>query len=173
MQVTPHDWCRVTPFGHPGITARLTAPPGLSRPPTSFIGSWCQGIHRPPLTTSPRQTNTTRHTHHQRQACRHKTMHHKDARIHYTKLNQQPAPTPPDPPTPTTPTTESSTCGMASGTGPGPKNPTPPTAATRHRRCGCFLRTPTGCPPPPPHQGGTGQGNGSATSARPRHPPQR
>src|SRR5262249_37548971 len=25
---------------------RLTAPPGLSRPPTSFIGSWCQGIHR-------------------------------------------------------------------------------------------------------------------------------
>src|SRR5690606_2122682 len=40
-----HNWCRVTPFGHPGITARLTAPPGLSRPPTSFIGPWCQGIH--------------------------------------------------------------------------------------------------------------------------------
>jgi hypothetical protein len=51
VQVTPHNWCRVTPFGHPGITAWLTAPPGLSRPPTSFIGSWCQGIHRPPLTT--------------------------------------------------------------------------------------------------------------------------
>ena len=51
MQVTPHNWCRVTPFGHPGITARLTAPPGLSRPPTSFIGSWCQGIHRAPLST--------------------------------------------------------------------------------------------------------------------------
>src|SRR3954454_9867301 len=50
--VTPHDWCRVSPFGHPGITARLTAPPGLSRPPASFIGSWCQGIHRLPLTTS-------------------------------------------------------------------------------------------------------------------------
>ena len=49
--VTPHDWCRVPPFGHPGITARLTAPPGLSRPPTSFIGSWCQGIHRLPLPT--------------------------------------------------------------------------------------------------------------------------
>src|ERR1041385_302362 len=46
VRVTPHDWCRVSPFGHPGITARLTAPPGLSRPPTSFIGSWCQGIHR-------------------------------------------------------------------------------------------------------------------------------
>jgi hypothetical protein len=48
--VTPHNWCRVTPFGHPGITARLTAPPGLSRPPTSFIGSWCQGIHTSALT---------------------------------------------------------------------------------------------------------------------------
>jgi hypothetical protein len=47
--VTPHDWCRVSPFGHPGITAWLTAPPGLSRPPASFIGSWCQGIHRSAL----------------------------------------------------------------------------------------------------------------------------
>jgi hypothetical protein len=51
MAVTPHNWCRVSPFGHPGITARLTAPPGLSRPPTSFIGSWCQGIHRMPSAT--------------------------------------------------------------------------------------------------------------------------
>src|SRR5690349_24905567 len=53
MQVTRHDSRRVTPFGHPGITARLTAPPGLSRPPTSFIGPWYQGIHRPPLPTYP------------------------------------------------------------------------------------------------------------------------
>jgi hypothetical protein len=52
VRVTPHNWCRVSPFGHPGITARLTAPPGLSRPPTSFIGSWCQGIHRLPSATS-------------------------------------------------------------------------------------------------------------------------
>ena len=51
--MTPHNWCRVTPFGHPGITARLTAPPGLSRPPTSFIGPWCQGIHQLPSHTSP------------------------------------------------------------------------------------------------------------------------
>ena|SRR6476660_685358 len=51
VRVTPHDWCRVSPFGHPGINARLTAPPGLSRPPTSFIGSWCQGIHRMPSAT--------------------------------------------------------------------------------------------------------------------------
>jgi hypothetical protein len=59
MQVTRHDSRQVPPFGHPGITARLTAPPGLSRPPTSFIGSWYQGIHRPPLPTYPH----TQHTH--------------------------------------------------------------------------------------------------------------
>ena len=51
MRVTAHNDCRVSPFGHPRITARLTAPRGLSRPPTSFIGSWYQGIHRAPLTT--------------------------------------------------------------------------------------------------------------------------
>jgi hypothetical protein len=51
VRVTPHDWCWVPPFGHPGITARLTAPPGLSRPPASFIGSWCQGIHHVPSAT--------------------------------------------------------------------------------------------------------------------------
>ncbi len=57
VRVTRHDSCRVTPFGHPGITARLTAPPGLSQPPTSFIGPWYQGIHHLPYTTStkPRQ----------------------------------------------------------------------------------------------------------------------
>jgi hypothetical protein len=46
---------RVSPFGHPRITARLTAPRGLSRSTTSFIGSWCQGIHRAPLKTWPQR----------------------------------------------------------------------------------------------------------------------
>ena len=50
-RVTGHDSSRVSPFGHPRITARLAAPRGLSQPPTSFIGSWCQGIHRAPLVT--------------------------------------------------------------------------------------------------------------------------
>src|SRR6266498_1465186 len=49
--VTPHDGCQVSPFGNPRISARLTAPRGISQPPTSFIGSWCPGIHRMPLTT--------------------------------------------------------------------------------------------------------------------------
>ena len=50
-RVTGHDSCRVSPFGNPRIKARSAAPLGLSQPPTSFIGSWCQGIHRVPLLT--------------------------------------------------------------------------------------------------------------------------
>jgi hypothetical protein len=52
--VTPHDGCRVPPFGHPRIKALSAAPRGLSRPDTSFIGSWYQGIHRAPLNTYTR-----------------------------------------------------------------------------------------------------------------------
>ena len=44
--VTPHDGCRVSPFGRPRICARSAAPRGLSQPPTSFIGSRRQGIRR-------------------------------------------------------------------------------------------------------------------------------
>ena len=51
VRVTGHDSCRVSPFGNPRITARLAAPRGFSQPPTSFFGSWCQGIHRAPLLT--------------------------------------------------------------------------------------------------------------------------
>ncbi len=50
-RATPHDGCRVSPFGNPRITARLPAPRGLSQAPTSFIGSWCQDIHRMLLKT--------------------------------------------------------------------------------------------------------------------------
>jgi hypothetical protein len=53
--VTGHVSCRVSPFGHPRIKARLTAPRGFSQPPTSFFGSWCQGIHRVPLLTWPQR----------------------------------------------------------------------------------------------------------------------
>src|SRR2546421_12824499 len=78
------DW--VSPFGNPRITARLPAPRGLSQAPTSFIGSWCQGIHRVPLKTCHRKL--------------------KDARVHYAvlKLRTEPA-TEPDayPPSAQTP----------------------------------------------------------------------
>ena len=60
-RVTPHDWCGVPPFGHPRINARLAAPRGLSQPPTSFIGSWCPGIHRVPLPTWPHNTTHPPH----------------------------------------------------------------------------------------------------------------
>lgn len=49
MRVTGHDSSWVSPFGHPRINARLPTPQGLSQAPTSFIGSWCQGIHHVPL----------------------------------------------------------------------------------------------------------------------------
>ena len=49
--MTRHHSCRVSPFGHPRITARLTAPRGITQPPTSFIGSQCQGIHHALLHT--------------------------------------------------------------------------------------------------------------------------
>jgi hypothetical protein len=53
--VTGHVSCRVSPFGNPRINARLAAPRGFSQPPTSFFGSWCQGIHRVPLLTWPQR----------------------------------------------------------------------------------------------------------------------
>ena len=53
--VTGHDSSRVSPFGDPRITAWLPASRGLSQAPTSFIGSWCQGIHRAPLLTWPQR----------------------------------------------------------------------------------------------------------------------
>jgi hypothetical protein len=67
-RVTPHDGCWVSPFGHPRITVWLSTPRGLSQIPTSFIGSWCQGIHHVLLKTWPQQN--------------------KDARVHYTILKQ-------------------------------------------------------------------------------------
>jgi hypothetical protein len=48
---TAHDGRQVSPFGNPRITAWLPAPRGISQAPASFIGSWCQGIHRVPCKT--------------------------------------------------------------------------------------------------------------------------
>jgi hypothetical protein len=49
--VTPHDGCWVAPFRNPRIEGWSAPPRGLSQPPTSFIGSHRQGIHRWPLIT--------------------------------------------------------------------------------------------------------------------------
>ena len=87
--MTGHVSSRVSPFGHPRITARLPAPRGLSQAPTSFIGSWCQGIHRMPLQTchTTQQTRPTPTT--PRKAQRMPTAEHKDARVHYAVLKQR------------------------------------------------------------------------------------
>ena len=45
-RVRAHYHAQVSPFGDPGIKGWSAPPPGLSQPPTSFIGSWRQGIHR-------------------------------------------------------------------------------------------------------------------------------
>jgi hypothetical protein len=61
---TCHNARQVPPFGHPRITARLTTPRGLSRPPTSFIGAWCQGIHRMPHSLGHHRNKMLAHTIH-------------------------------------------------------------------------------------------------------------
>src|SRR5215218_3997250 len=65
LDITPVSF-EVSLFGDPRIEARLPAPRGLSQVTTSFIGSWCLGIHRLPLV-----------------AC----CYYKDARVHCEVLN--------------------------------------------------------------------------------------
>lgn len=81
-EATGHDPSQVSPFGHPRITARLPTPQGLSQAPTSFIGFWCQGIHRVPLVAFHLHNyqDTTIHIH-----CSNEL----DARIHCTVLKKQ------------------------------------------------------------------------------------
>ena len=45
-QMTPHYRRRVFPFGDPRVKDCSASHRGLSQPSTSFIDSWCQGIHR-------------------------------------------------------------------------------------------------------------------------------
>jgi hypothetical protein len=102
VRVTGHDSCRVSPFGNPRINARLTAPRGLSQPPTSFIGSWCQGIHRAPLKTWPHKKPHTnaRKDIDARTYTNPELTESEDARVHCAVLNVRPDTphtTPPDP----------------------------------------------------------------------------
>ena len=47
--VTPYYQRWVSPFGDPRVTGYSAPHRGLSQPFTSFIDSWCQGIHRVPF----------------------------------------------------------------------------------------------------------------------------
>ena len=104
MRVTRHHSCRVSPFGHPRIHARLAAPRGLSQPPTSFIGSQCQGIHHAPLNTYKHKnqlskkklhinkTKTTPPNPHPKEGAGHRRFCSLDARNHYPQIKHHTPP---------------------------------------------------------------------------------
>ena len=46
VRVPAHYHWWVSPFGNRGVKGRSAPHPRLSQPPTSFFGSWRQGIHR-------------------------------------------------------------------------------------------------------------------------------
>jgi hypothetical protein len=108
-RVTGHVSSRVSPFGHPRITARLPAPRGLSQAPTSFIGSWCQGIHRMPLQTcylqshnidrppttqqNPERPHQQRDVHRRTQRCSRPLCSSQATNGHQPRTRHQPPPT--------------------------------------------------------------------------------
>src|SRR5258707_9811776 len=49
VRVPAHYHWWVSPFGNLGVKGWSAPHPSLSQPPTSFFGSWRQGIHRVPL----------------------------------------------------------------------------------------------------------------------------
>ena len=109
--------CGVSPFGHPGITARLSTPPGLCRFLNVLHRLYYQGIHRAPLATYPtttqqrsgcsspqteqtqptgtlqqvvarKYTNNPTSPHHPKRRCKQQNQQEiKDARVHYTVTN--------------------------------------------------------------------------------------
>ena len=122
---TPHDGCRVSPFGNPRIAAWLPAPRGISQAPASFLGSWCQGIHRVPLKTWHNK-NTTQRTPAPRRETEIQVL---DARVHCAVLKKRTAPRPPS----RTRRKTAPACNRRPGQCPFPRNPTacPPSRPAR------------------------------------------
>src|ERR1700704_2374380 len=56
LQASPWRGCPIRTSPDQSL---LAAPRGLSQPSTSFIGSWCQGIHRAPLLARRLDLSTT------------------------------------------------------------------------------------------------------------------
>ncbi len=158
--MTGHDPDQVPPFGHPRINAWLPTPRGLSQAPTSFFGSWCQGIHPVLLPTSPTRQHHPPHHHHDtrpgsrtrdRSTMSTSPAKTKDARVHCAVLNQQPgthpsAPTRHHPPPPTKVIGTSRSEDQAEPTK--ANTPPPPTTGEPPLR-GSALHA------PPPHDRGT------------------
>ena len=154
MMVAQHNPGRVPPFGHPRIKARSPTPRGISQAATSFISSWCQGIHRMPHKTTHNKKHAHDHHHNGRARGPHaphtphahaQDKHKKGGRAQTTKMlatTIQITNNPPQPPQP--PTKEGS------------------------RRKGRTQHTPhqqeRGPQPPPPREGAaTPQGGGGST----------
>ena len=134
VRVTGLASSRVSPFGNPRITVWLSTPRGLSQIPTSFIGSWCQGIHRTLLKTYTKKLHRALQM----------------LRVHYAILKQHTAPPPPTP-------TQTHKPRSFSAAGARPANPektnpnhhhNPPRSCTSRRRS--FLQDPTTCRHPTP-----------------------
>ena len=77
----------------------MAAPRGISQPPTSFIGSQCQGIHHAPLNTYKHKTikqrnhtTTAPHTKHTRTETRTHSPCGTDARNHYPRIKHHTPP---------------------------------------------------------------------------------
>ena len=124
-EATAHDGCRVSPFGHPRITAWLPAPRGLSQAPTSFIGSWYQGIHRVPLKTWHNKKHYIPSVSQRNRRCSRPLCSSQE-----TDRNQAPAPQPRRPGQPArTKTTALSGCSLrtqqCAHPGPAPRSPVP------------------------------------------------
>src|SRR5688572_4533285 len=146
-RVTPHDWCGVPPFGHPRINARLAAPRGLTQPPTSFIGSWCPGIHRVPLTTWPHK-NTAHPPPEGDGMCGPTTLQNRERRCSRPLCSSQPTTRKPDPTTPPDPPPTHGETAVRDQAGPAETTPT--------QTGGPFPQDPTAClRPPHPHRPGS------------------
>ena len=193
--MTAHDSGRVPPLGHPRINAWLPAPRGLSQAPTSFFGSWCQGIHPALFIHFTQQLRLVPHPAHPprrprgspRRALR-EVAKTKDARVHCAVLKQQPAPAHP-------PHQPARTGGAAPGRDraghpprpaptPGPPHPPPWRGARKSTRtrpgperaaCGCSLRTQqramVDVPPSSPHPAYARRGRGRHPNQPTAHPP--
>ena len=162
MMVAQHNPGRVPPFGHPRIKARSPTPRGISQAATSFISSWCQGIHRMPHKTTHNKIHA--HDHHHKTAAPRATRpphaprtragrNKKGGRAQTTKMLATTIQITNNPPQPPQPPPQ----GEDPAEGPNPTHPHTEAGSSSTPQRGAA--TPTkGGGPPPPRGGATGVG---------------
>ena len=161
MMVAQHNPGRVPPFGHPRIKARSPTPRGISQAATSFISSWCQGIHRMPHKTTHNKKHAHDHHHNGRPRGPHAPPHAPRTRAGRNKKGGRAQ------------TTKMLATTIQITNNP-PQPPQPPPNKGRTRRKGRTQHTPTpkqeeaAAPPtggrnPPPREEAAAPPNGGAT----------